>query len=130
MANLDNVLKRRDITLLTKVHKVKIMGFSVVTYGSETCTIKKSEHRRINTFELWCCRTLESLLDCKEIKPVHPKENQPLIFIGRTDAKAEAPILWPCNVKNQLIGKDPDAGKDRRQEEKGVTEDEMVGWHQ
>ena len=65
-------------------------------------------------------------MDCKEIKPVHPKENQPLIFIGRTDAKAEAPILWPCNVKNQLIGKDPDAGKDRRQKEKRVTEDNII----
>ena len=66
-------------------------------------------------------------LDCKEIKPVHPKENQPWIFIGRTDA--EAPILWPPDAKSWLIGKDPDAGKDWRQEEKGMTEDEMVGWH-
>ena len=81
----------------------------------------------------WCFwtvvseKTLESPLDCKEIQPVHPKGNQSWIFTGRTDA--EAPILWPPDVKNQLIRKDPDAGKDWRQEEKGTTEDEMVGWH-
>ena len=81
----------------------------------------------------WCFwtvvleKTLESLLDCKEIKPVHPKGNQPWIFIGRTDA--EAPILWPPDAKSKLIGKDPDAGKDRRQET-GMTEGDMVGWHQ
>ena len=72
---------------------------------------------------------LESPLDFKEIKPVNPKGNQSWIFIGRVDAKAEAPILWPPDEKNLLIGKDPDAGKDWRQEEKGTTEDEMVGWH-
>ena len=72
-------------------------------------------------------KTLESPLDGKEIKPVHPKENQSWIFIGRTDAEAETPILWPPDVKNWLIGKDPDAGTDWRQEEKGMTEDEMVG---
>ena len=83
----------------------------------------------------WCFwivvleKTLESPLDCKEIKPVNPKGNQPWIFIGRTDAKAEAPILWPPDVKNWLIGKDSDAGKDWRREKKGMTEDEMVGWH-
>ena len=74
-------------------------------------------------------KTLESPWDCKEIKPVNPKENQHWIFIGRTDAEAEALILWPPDVKNWLIGKDPDAGKDWRQKEKGTTEDEMVGWH-
>ena len=83
----------------------------------------------------WCFWTvvlekiLESPLDCKEIQPVHPKGNQSWIFIGRTDAEAETPILWPPDVKNWLIGKDPDAGKDWRQYEKGTTEDEMVGWH-
>ena len=83
----------------------------------------------------WCFRTvvlektLESSLDCKEIQPVHPKGNQPWIFIGRTDAVAEALILWPPDSKNWLIGKDPDAGKDWRQEERLMTEDEMVGWH-
>ena len=71
-------------------------------------------------------KTLESPLDCKEIKPVHPKGDQSWVLIGRTDAEAETPILWPPNVKNWLIGKDPDAGKDWRQEEKGMTEDEML----
>ena len=74
-------------------------------------------------------KTLESLLDCKEIQPVHPKGNQSWIFNGRTDAEAETPILWPPDAKNWLIWKDPDAGKDWRQEEKGTTEDEVVGWH-
>ena len=74
-------------------------------------------------------KILESLLNSKEIKLVNPKGNQPCIFTGRTDAEAEAPILWPPDVKSQLIGKDPDAGKDSGKEEKGNTEDEMVGWH-
>ena len=84
---------------------------------------------------LWCFRTvmlektLESPLDCKEIKPVNPKGNQSWIFLGRTDAEAEAPILWPPDAKSRLTGKNPDAGKDWRQEEKGMTGDEMVGWH-
>ena len=83
----------------------------------------------------WCLwtvvleKTLESPLDSKEIQPVHPKGNQPWIFIGRIDAETETPILWPRDAKNWLTGKDPDAGKDWRQEEKRVTEDEMVGWH-
>ena len=74
-------------------------------------------------------RTLESPLDCKEIQPVHSKGNQSWVFIGRNDAKAEIPILWPPDVKSRLIGKDPDAGRDWGQEEKGMTEDEMAGWH-
>jgi len=74
-------------------------------------------------------KILESPLDCKEILPVHPKGYQSWIFIGRTDAEAETPVLWPPDAKNRLIGKVPDAGKDWRQEEKGTTEDEMVGWH-
>ena len=74
-------------------------------------------------------KTLESPLDCKEIQPVHSKGDQPWVFIVRTDAEAETPILWPPDAKSWLIGKDPDAGKDWRQEEKGTTEDEMVGWH-
>ena len=83
----------------------------------------------------WCFwtvvlkKTLESSLDCKDIQPVNPKGNQSWIFIGRTDAEAETPILWPCNANYWLTGKDPDAGKDWRQEEKGTTEDEMVVWH-
>ena len=74
-------------------------------------------------------KTLESPLDCKEIQPVHPKGNRPWIFIGRNDAETKTPILWPPDVKSWLIGRDPDAGKDWEQEEKGMTEDEMVGWH-
>ena len=74
-------------------------------------------------------KTLESPLDSKEIQPVHPKGNQSWIFIGRADVEAGISVLWPPDVKNWLIGKDPDAGKDWRQEEKGMTEDEMVGWH-
>ena len=74
-------------------------------------------------------KTLESPLDCKEIKPVHPKENMSWVIIGRTDAGAETPTLWPSDVKSWLLGKEPDAGKDWRQEEKELTENEMVGWH-
>ena len=74
-------------------------------------------------------KTLESLLDCKEVQPVHPKGDQSWVFIGRTDVEAETPILWPPDAKNWLVGRDPDAGKDWGQEEKGTTEDEMVGWH-
>ena len=75
-------------------------------------------------------KTLEGPFDCKEIQPVHPKGDQSWVFIGRTDVEAETPIFWPPDVKSWLIGKDPDAGKDWRQEEKATTEDEMVGWHQ
>ena len=74
-------------------------------------------------------KTLESPLDCKENQPVHSEGDQPWVFFGRTDAKAETPILWPPHAKSSLIGKDPNAGKDWGQEEKGMTEDEMVGWH-
>ena len=74
-------------------------------------------------------KTLESPLDCKEIHPVHPKGDKSWVFIGRTDAEAEASVLWPPDVKNCLVGRDPDAGKDSRREQKGMTEDEIVGWH-
>ena len=111
------------------VRLVKAMVFPVVMYGCESWTTKKAEHRRIDAFEMVFEKTLESPLDCKEIKPVHPKGNQSWIFTERTDAEAETPILWPPDKKNWLIGKDPDAGKDWRQEEKGTTKDEMIGWH-
>ena len=84
---------------------------------------------RICAFELWCWRWLLTVPWTAEIKPVNPKGNQLWILIGRTDAEAEAPILWPPDVKNWLIGKDPDAGKDWRQEEKSTAENEMIGWH-
>ena len=127
MTNLDSILKSRDITSPTKVHIVKAMGFPVVMYGCQRWTTDRN-HQRIDAFELWCWRRLlKSLLDCKEIKPVNPKGNQPQIFTGRTDA--EAPILLPPVAKNWVTGKDPDAGKDWGQEEKGAEEDEMVGGH-
>ena len=130
VTNLDSIFKSRDITLLTKVCLVKAMVFPVVMYGCESWTIKKAECRRIHAFEQWCWRRLlrvpwtagrssQSIL----------KEKQFWIFIGRAVAEAETPILWPPDVKNWLTGKDPGAGKDWRQEEKGRTEDEMVGWH-
>ena len=94
MANLDSVLKSRDITQLTKVHTVKSVVFPVITYGCESWTIKKAEHQRIDAFELWCWRRLlESPLDSKEIKLVNIKGDQPWIFTGRTDAKAETPVF-------------------------------------
>ena len=128
MTKLDSILKSRDITLATEVHLVTAMVFPVVMYGCQHWTINKAERQRIDAFELWCWwRPLKSPLDCKEIQPVHPKGDQSWIFIGRTDAGAEAPILWPPDAKNLLFGKDPDAGKSWRQE-KGTTEDEMVGW--
>ena len=105
------------------------MVFPVVMYGCESWTVKKAEHWRIDAFELWCWRTLESPLDFKEIQPVHSEGDQSLVFIGRTDAKSETPVLWSPHVKSWLIGKDPDAGRDWGQEEKGMTEDEMAGWH-
>ena len=130
MINLDSILKSRDISLPTKVCLVKAMVFPVVMYGCESWTIKKAEHPKN-----WCFwtvvleKTLESPLDYRKIQPVHPKGYQSWVFIGRTDAEAETLIIWPPDAKSTLIGKDPDAGKDWRQEEKGMTEDEMVGWH-
>ena len=126
MINLDSVLKSKDITLPTKV--CKSYGFS-----SSHVWMWELDHKEGWMPKNWCFQTVvlektESLLDCKEIKPVNPKGHQSWIFIGRTDAKAEAPILWPPDAKRWLIRKDPDAGKDRRQE-KGTTEDKMVGWH-
>ena len=92
-ANLDSILKSRDITLPIKVCLVKAIAFPVVMYGHESWTVKKAEHRRIDAFELWCWRRLESPLDCKEIQPVHFKGDQSWVFIGRTDAESEPPIL-------------------------------------
>ena len=129
MTHLDSILKSRVISLPTKVCLVKAMVFPVVMYGYESWTIKKAKLRRIDAFKLWCWRRLlKSPLDCKEIQLVNPEGNQSWIFIERTDAEAETPILWPPDAKNWLIWKDPDAGKDWRREEKGTTENEMVGW--
>ena len=99
-------------------------------YGCENWTIKKAHCWEIDPFELRCWRRfLRSLSDRKEIQPVNPKGIQSWMFIGRTDVEAETPVFWPLDVKNRLIGKDPDAGRDWRQEEKETTEDEMAGWH-
>ena len=129
ITNLYSILKRWDITMPTMVHVVKATVFPVVMYGCKSWTIKKSECWRIDAFELWYWRRLLRVLDCKEIQPVHPKGNQLWIFIGRTDVEAETLILWPPDAKSWLIGKDPDARKDWKREEKGAIEDEMVGWH-
>ena len=126
MTNLDSVLKSRDITLPINVHLVKATIFPVVIYGCGSWTIKKAKHWRIDGFELWCWKRL--LRVPWAVRRSNTKGNQSWIFIGRTDAKAETPKLWLLDVKNWLIGKYPDAGKDRKQEKRRL-EDEMVGWH-
>ena len=108
MTNLDSIFKSRDITLLTNVCIVKSVVFPVVIYRCETWAIKKAECQRIDDFKFWWVRRLLSPLDCQEI---NPEIIQPGIFIRRTDAEAEAPILWPPDVKSWLTGKDPDMGK-------------------
>ena len=129
MTNLDSIKKQRDYSA-NKGPSSQSYGFSSIHVWMWKLSYKESW-----ALKNWCFwtvvleKTPESPLDCKEIKPIHPKGNQSWIFIGRTDTEAEAPILWPPDVKNWLIGKDPNAGKDWRQEEKGTTEDEMVGWH-
>ena len=100
MTNLDSIFKSRDITLPTKVRLIKAMVFPVVMYGCESWTVKKAEHRKIDAFELQCWRRLLSPLDCKEIQPVHPKGDQPWVFIGRTDAEAETAVLWTPHAKS------------------------------
>ena len=130
MTNLDSILRNRDITLPRKVRLVKAMVFPVVMFGCKSWTVKKNK-----VLKNWCFwtavleKTFKSSLDCKEIQLINPKGNKSWIFIGRTDVEDETPILWPPIAKNWLIWKDPDAEKDWRQEEKGRTEDEMVGWH-
>ena len=130
VTNLDSMFKSRDITLPTKVRLSQGYGFSsghvwMWELDCEESWVPKN----------WCFwtvvleKTLESPLDCNEIQPVHSKGDQSWVFIGRTDAEAETPILWPPHVKSWLIGKDPDAGKDWGQEEKGTTGEEMAAWH-
>ena len=125
MTKLDSILKSRDTTLPSKVRLVEAMVFPMVMYGCESWTMKKAEH-------FWTVvlkKTLASPLECKEIQPVHPKGDQPWVFFGRHDGRAETPVLWPPRVKSWLNGNDSDAGRDCRHEEKGKTEDEMAGWH-
>ena len=131
MTNLDSILKSRSITLPTKVCLCQqSYGFS-----SSHVWMWELDYKECWMPKNWCFwtvvleKTLKSPLDNKEIEPVNPKGNQSWIFTGRTDTEAETPILWPPDAKNSLIGKDPDAGKDWRWEEKGTTEDEVVGWH-
>ena len=130
MTSLDSILKSRDLTLPTKFCVAKTMFFS-----SSHVLMWELGHKDGWAPTNWCIwivvleKTLESLLDSKEIQSVHPKGSQSWLFIGRIDADAEAPILWPPDAKSQLIGKDPEAGKDWGQEEKWMTEGEMVGCH-
>ena len=128
VTNLGSRLKSRDIN--NKGPSGQGYGFS-----SGHVWVWELDHKESWALKNWCFwtvvleKTLESPLDCREIQPVHPKGNQPWLFIGRTDAETEIPILCPPDAKNQLIGKDPDAGKDWRQKKKGTTEAEMAGWH-
>ena len=116
--------------MLTKVCLVKAMVFPVVMYGWESWAVKKAKCWRIDAFEMWCWRRLLRVpWTARRSNQSILKEISPESVIGRTDAEAETPILWLPDVKNWLTGKDPDAGKDWRQEEKGMTEDGMVGWH-
>ena len=130
MTNLDSILKSRDITLQTKVCLVKAMVFS-----SSHVWMWELDCKESLALKNWCFwtvvleKTLESLLDSKQIQPVNPQENQSWIFIASTNAEAETPILWPSDVKNWLTWEDPDAGQVERWEGKGTTEDEMLGWH-
>ena len=127
MTNLDSILKIRDITLPTKVHLVRAMAFPVVMYGCESRTVKKAEHWRIDAFELWCWRRL------LRVPWTARRSNQSILKGISPEYSLEGLMLklklCPPDVKNWLIGKDHDAGKDWRQEEKGMTEDEMVWWH-
>ena len=128
VTNLDSILKSKDITLPTKVSLVKAMVFPVVVYRCESWTIKKVEHPRIEAFELWSWKKLLRVpWTTRRSNQSILKGNHSWIFIGRTDVEAETPILWLPDAKNSLTGKDSDAGKDWRQEEKRITEDEMVG---
>ena len=135
------LLGKKVMTNLDSIFKLEAFFFANKSPSSQSCGFSSG---RVWMWELdykgwvpknWCFwtvvleKTLESPLDWKEIQPVHPKGDQSWVFTGRTDAEAETPILWPPDAKNWLIWKDPDAGKDLRQKEKGMTEDEMVGWH-
>ena len=129
MSKLDNILKSRDTTFASKGPFSQSYGFS-----SSHVWMWELDCEESWVLKNWCFwtvvleKTLESPLDCKEIQPIH-SEDQSWVFFGRTDAKAETPVLWPPHVKSKLIGKDPDAGRDWGQEEKGMTEDEMARWH-
>ena len=114
MTNLDSIFKSRDITLSTKVYLVKAVVFLVVMYGCESWTVKKAEHRRTDAFEVWYWRRLLRVpwTARRSNQSIHSRGGQSWVFFGRTDAKAETPILWPPHAKSWLNGKDPDAGRD------------------
>ena len=127
MTNLDSIFKSRDITLPTKVHLVKAMVLPVVTYGCESWTVKKAKRGRIDAFELWCWRRLLRVpWTARRSNQSHSNGDQPWVFFGRNNAKAETPVLWPPHVKSWLIGKDSATGREWGKEEKGMTE-EMAG---
>ena len=130
MTNLDSILYSRDIYFVNKGSSSQGCGFSSSHVWMWELNCKESWAPKKWWF--WTVvleKTLESSLDCTEIQPVHPKGDQSWVFIGRTHVEAETPVCWPPGVKNWLIWKDPVAGKDLGQEEKGMTEDEKVGWH-
>ena len=123
ITNIDSILKSRDFTLPTKIHLVKAMVFPVVMYGCESWIIKKAEHQRIDAFEMWCWRRLLRVFWTAR------RSNQPILKETNPEYSLQGLIFWPVDAKNWVIGKDPDSGKDWKQEEKGTTEDKMVGWH-
>ena len=129
MTNLDSILKSRDITLPTKVRLVHAIVFPVIMYGCESWTIRKVECWRIDAFELWCWKRLLQVpwTARRSNQSILKEINQSWVFIGRTDVETETPILWPPDVKSWLIGKDPDAGKDWGQEEKGTIDERLDG---
>ena len=130
MTNLDSIIKKQRHYFVNKGPSSQGYGFS-----SGHVWMWKLDYKECWAPKNWCFwtvvseKTLEGPLDCKEIQQVHPKGDQSWVFIGRTDVEAETPILWPPDAESWLIGKDPDAGKDWEQEEKGTTEDEMAWWH-
>ena len=122
-------IEKQGIILPTKVRLVKATAFPVVMYGCESWAKKKTAPKNWCFWTVLLEKILESALNCKEIKPINSKGNQSWIFIGRTDAEAEALILWPPDAKCRLIRKDPNAGEDWRREEMGMTEDKIVAWY-
>ena len=127
---LVTLTENHDLRYGKELGHIKTMVFPAITYGCERWTVKKAEHWKTDAFELWCwIRLLRVPWTARRSSPVHPKGDQSWVFIGRTDAEAETPILWPPHVKSWLIGKDPDAGRDPGQEEKGTTQYEMAGWY-
>ena len=129
VANLDSVLKIRDIAMPTKLLLIRAMIFPVVMYRCEIWAITKAEHQRTDSSSCGAVDNCWASPGQKEIKPINTKGSQSWIFIGRTDAEAEGPILLPPDVKSRLIEKDPDSGKDCEGGNRDVIEDEMVGWH-